>query len=157
MKTACIEKDAALGGTCLNVGCIPSKALLQSTEYYDLLHSHLAEQGITFDHLSYDFSKMMRRKEDVVKNLVDGLAHLFKRHHVEHINGRARFVDPHTLEISQNNEKQQISAEYFIIATGSEPASLPFLPFDEKQIVSSTGALALSSVPKSLLVVGAGP
>lgn len=156
MKTACVEKSPTFGGTCLNVGCIPSKAMLQSTEYYDLLHSHMAEQGITFDHLNYDFSKMMHRKEEVVKTLVEGIGHLFKRHGVEPIRGSARFLDAHTLEVVQNGQKQQVTADNFIIATGSEPVALPFLPYDEKQIVSSTGALALPVVPKSLLVIGAG-
>lgn len=156
LSTGCIEKNATVGGTCLNVGCIPSKALLQSTEYYDLLHRHLAEHGVAFDHLSYDFSKMMRRKEEVVKSLVDSVAHLLKRHHVTLIKGTARFLDAHTLEICDDKEKRKVASNNFIVATGSEVAALPFLPIDEQRVLSSTGALALQAVPGSLLVIGAG-
>lgn len=156
LKTVCIEKGSTLGGSCLNVGCIPSKALLQSSEYYELLKHRLGPHGLSFDHLNCDFSKMMKRKEEVVKGLVDGIPLLFKRHKVDQVMGSARFIDAHSLEISNDGKKQTVSADYFLIATGSEPIALPFLPFDEKQVLSSTGALALESVPKSLLVIGAG-
>ncbi len=155
-KTACVEKSQTLGGTCLNVGCIPSKALLQSSEYYELVAHNLDSHGLSFDHLNIDFSKMMKRKDDIVKSLVESVGHLFQRNQVNRLIGSARFLDPHTLEISKDQEKQKISADHFIIATGSEPTPLPFLPFDEKQILSSTGSLALATVPKSLLVIGAG-
>lgn len=155
-KTACVEKDRTLGGTCLNVGCIPSKALLQSTEYYEWLLKSSKDHGIHAKDISLDFKTMMKRKEEIVSGLVGGVGLLFKQNKVTHLPGEARFIDPHTLEIKSGNESKRITAEHFIIATGSEPIALPFLPFDEKRVVSSTGALSLPTVPKKLLVIGAG-
>lgn len=152
LKTACVEKDKTLGGTCLNVGCIPSKALLQSTEYYHLLKHDGDTHGISYKGLSFDFKKMMDRKDGVVKGLTQGIAALFNKNKIDRIEGVASFVDPHTIEV--NGEK--ISGSHFILATGSEPVELPFLPFDEEKVVSSTGALSLKNVPKKMLVIGAG-
>jgi len=152
MKTACIEKESTLGGTCLNVGCIPSKALLQSSEYYALMEHDAATHGLEMEGLSYDFPKMMERKNHVVKGLTDSIAMLFKKNKIERIEGKAHFVDEHTVQVND----QAVAAKHIIIATGSEPIELPFLPFDEKRILSSTGILSLSNVPKKLLVIGAG-
>lgn len=155
-KTVCIEKMDTLGGTCLNVGCIPSKALLQSSEYYELLNTSAKEHGIESQGISFDLSQMMKRKELIVKGLVEGVASLLKGNRVERVIGEARFKDPHTVEVDNGKEIRTIQADFIIIATGSESISLPFLPFDEKGIVSSTGALSLKEVPKRMVVVGAG-
>jgi len=152
LKTACVEKSKPLGGTCLNVGCIPSKSLLQSSELYWLLRNKAQEHGIHATELSYDFTHMMQRKDKVVKGFNDGIAALFKKNRIDRFEGEASFLNPQTLKIAG----QEVSARHFIIATGSEPIPLPFLPFDEEKILSSTGALALKKVPKKLIVVGAG-
>lgn len=134
LKTACIEKNKTLGGTCLNVGCIPSKVLLHDSEH------------------SSDFAKMMQRKTQVVAGFTGGVEFLFKKNKIDWIQGAAKLESPQTISVNGQN----IEAKNIILATGSEPVSLPFLPFDEKKILSSTGALALPFVPKKLLVVGAG-
>lgn len=152
LKTACVEKRTTLGGTCLNVGCIPSKALLQSTEYYDLIAKKAEKHGIHIKEKKLDFDRMMARKEEVVKGLVDGIAVLFKKNKITRIEGVASFTATHEIEV---NEKKY-SAQNFIIATGSEPVELPFIPFDEEKIVSSTGALCFKKIPKTLAVIGGG-
>lgn len=134
LKTACIEKDKTLGGTCLNVGCIPSKVLLHDSEF------------------STDFAQMMGRKREVISGFTTGIEGLFKKNQVDWISGHATLKEPHLIAVGGKT----IEAKTIILATGSEPVSLPFLPFDEKKIVSSTGALSLPQVPKKLLVVGAG-
>jgi dihydrolipoamide dehydrogenase len=155
-KTVCIEKSETLGGTCLNVGCIPSKALLQSTEYYDFLVKDSKVHGIEAKEISSNLSQMMQRKLAVVKGLVDGVAGLFKRNGVARMQGTARFESLHEIEVVNGEQKEMIEGDHIILATGSEPIALPFLPFDEKIIVSSTGALSLPAVPKRLLVIGGG-
>lgn len=156
LKTACIEKDNTVGGTCLNVGCIPSKTLLHSTELYStLLHSG-AELGISCQNLQADFPQMMKRKTEVVTSLVNGIRGAFKKNKVTHIQGQASFIDEFRVQVTNGNEIQEIQADNFILATGSESIPLPFLPFDETHILSSTGALNLKSVPKKMIVIGAG-
>lgn len=152
MKVACVEKRHALGGTCLNIGCIPSKALLHSTELYATLKGHGAEHGIQTHHLSFDFPQSMKRKDKIVAGFTKGIEGLFKKNAIDWIQGEGRFQSPKILEVGS----ETFEAKSFIIATGSEPISLPFLPFDEKRVLSSTGALALDHVPKKLLVIGAG-
>lgn len=152
LKTACIEKSPTLGGTCLNVGCIPSKALLHSSEFYWNLQQHAEEHGIGVKGASLDFSKMMARKEKTVSGFTKGVEGLFKKNKIDWIKGHGRLAGPHTVDASG----QKLEAKSIILATGSEPIALPFLPFDEKKVLSSTGALTLSSIPKKLLVVGAG-
>ncbi|MCB1109633.1 MAG: dihydrolipoyl dehydrogenase [Chlamydiia bacterium] len=151
LKTACVEKDKTLGGTCLNVGCIPSKCLLQSSEmYFQLLHegkTHGIEATPTLN-----FSQMMKRKSEVVAGFNQGIQGLFKKNRITAIQGLATFKDPHTITV----EGKKYTAKNFILATGSEPTPLPFLPFDEEKVLSSTGALALKEVPKKMIVVGAG-
>lgn len=158
LKTACIDKRKTLGGTCLNVGCIPSKALLHSSEYFAWFHKNAEEHGIQGKGLSVDFSKMMNRKDKLVATLVDGIAGLFKKNHVAWIQGMARLTGSDKLEVLNElgTVVTTIHATHIILATGSEPTPLPFLPFDEKVILSSTGALSLPAIPKQLLVVGAG-
>jgi dihydrolipoamide dehydrogenase len=151
-KTACVEKDKTLGGTCLNVGCIPSKALLHSSELFASLGT-MEAQGIAVPKgATPDFSKMMARKAKIVSEFNQGVAYLFKKNQITHIQGAASLDSPTTVLV----EGKSYTAKYIILATGSEPIALPFLPFDEKKVLSSTGALGLSSIPKKLLVVGAG-
>lgn len=156
-KTVCIDSGAKLGGTCLNVGCIPSKSLLQSTELLSRLKTEGKENGIDYPNLSVNFPQMMARKKTIVNGLVDGIAGLFRKDKVTSLQGVAEFIDPHTLKVTgKNGSQQEITAAHFLISTGSEPIALPDLPFDERQVVSSTGALSLTAIPKRLLVVGGG-
>jgi dihydrolipoamide dehydrogenase len=151
LKTACVEKGA-LGGVCLNVGCIPSKTLLHATEsYYHLTHGG-KELGIEVDGVRFNFPQLMQRKAGVIKGFNEGIAGLFKKNKIAHIAGTAQFVSP--TEIMVGGERY--TSKYFIIATGSEPIPLPFLPFDERRVLSSTGALSLEKVPEKMVVVGAG-
>lgn len=152
LKTVCIDARETLGGTCLNVGCIPSKALLQSTLHYEFFQKHAKEHGIECDQPTINFTTLMSRKAKIVESLVTGIAGLFNRHKIDWIRGTARFKSPHELVVGE----ETIQAKNVIIATGSEPTPLPFLPFDEERIVSSTGVLTLKQIPKRLLVIGAG-
>ena len=156
LKTACIDKQEALGGTCLNVGCIPSKALLYTSELYDRLKREGASLGIVSPSTSCDLEAMMRRKEKIVSGFNAGIQGLFRKNKISFYCGAASLTAPHTVSVKTSKEALSLEGRFIVIATGSEPSSLPFLPFDEKQILSSTGALALKKIPKSLLVVGAG-
>lgn len=153
MKVACIEKRGALGGTCLNVGCIPSKALLYSSELYEKAQHEYADHGIKLSKIELDLKAMMKRKSEITTGLNKGIEGLFKKNKVTYIQGFASFVNDNTIKIDQD---QQISAKNIIIATGSEIMSLPGIEIDEEIIVSSTGALSLNSVPKKMIVVGGG-
>ncbi len=152
LKTACIEKRDTLGGTCLNVGCIPSKTLLHSSELYWRIKKEGKSLGILSDTLSFDWDLMQERKGKVIQSLNEGVAGLFKKNKVVKIVGQATFISPQLLKVGD----KEISSRFFILATGSEPTPLPFLPFDEEKVLSSTGALALKKVPKRLAVIGAG-
>ncbi|MEK6734760.1 MAG: FAD-dependent oxidoreductase, partial [Pseudomonadota bacterium] len=156
MKVACIEKRGALGGTCLNVGCIPSKALLYSSELYEKTNHELADHGIKISKAELDLSIMMKRKEDVVSSLNKGIEGLFKKNKVAYFKGLGSFVNNTTIKITGDEGEKQISAKNIIIATGSEVMSLPGIEIDEEKIISSTGALALKSVPKKMIVIGGG-
>ena len=157
LKVACIEKRSTLGGTCLNVGCIPSKALLHSTELYSEAKHDFAKHGIECGKLSFDLSKIMARKDSVVSDLTKGIEGLFKKNKVQHLQGSASFMAANTLEITKaDGSKQQLQAKHIIIATGSEVAALPGVTIDEDKIVSSTGALSLKQVPEELVVIGGG-
>lgn len=153
LKTACVEKEKTFGGTCLNIGCIPSKALLESTAHYAFLTRHAKEFGILCESCKVDFSQFMRKKQEAVSASTAGVEYLFKKNRIDSIIGKARFINPTTLEIDQ---KQRVEAKNIIVATGSEPITLPFLPIDEKTIVTSTGALRLEKIPKEMIVVGGG-
>jgi dihydrolipoamide dehydrogenase len=155
-KTVCIEKRKTLGGTCLNVGCIPSKALLQSTEVLQFINKHAGEHGVNVGKTKADFPAMMRRKEEVVKGLTDGVQGIFKRHNIDWVHGEAKLTGHHQVQVKTDKGEENITARHILLATGSEPIALPFLPFDEKNIVTSTGALALESIPEKMVVVGAG-
>ena len=155
MKVACIEKEATLGGTCLNIGCIPSKALLNSSNKYMEFKTHAEEHGIKTGKVDLDLSKLMQRKNNIVKQLTAGIGFLFKKNKITHLNGTASFVDKQTIKIKSSKELT-LSAKNFIIATGSSSMERPGITVDEKQIVTSTGALSLSAVPKTMLVIGGG-
>lgn len=151
LKVACIEKDPFFGGTCLNCGCIPSKTLLHSSHLFSLLKQDGKSLGITGD-FSLDFTTMMQRKTEVITTFRAGIASLFKKHKVESIAGVASLVSPNKVSVKD----QEIESKAILLATGSRPKDLPFLPCDEKTILSSTGALNLSRVPPRLVVIGAG-
>ena len=156
MKVACIEKEPSLGGTCLNIGCIPSKALLNSSEKFVEISNHAAEHGIKTSKIDLDLNVLMDRKTKIVKKLTTGIGFLFKKNKITHSPGMASFVDKNTISIKNGKNEITASAKNFIIATGSSSIEIPNIPVDEKQIVSSTGALSLSKIPKSLLVIGGG-
>ncbi len=157
MNVACVDKRTTLGGTCLNVGCIPSKALLNASEkYYQAASGDLAELGIGVGQVKLDLKAMMASKDNIVSGLTGGIDHLFKKNKVTRLVGTACLKEQGVVEVSQGKSKNSYRAEKILIATGSEPTSLPNVTIDEKQIVSSTGALSLSKVPKSLVVIGAG-
>ena len=165
LKTVCIDAgtnpkgEPALGGTCLNVGCIPSKALLESSEHYARLAHGLVAHGIAVDGARIDVAQMLARKDKVVARSTAGITFLFKKNKVEWKPGRARFVsggETVMLEIGRGTEREQLVARQVIIASGSVPADLPLFPVDGDRIIDSSGALALAEVPKRLAVIGAG-
>jgi len=157
MKTACIDARTTPGGTCLNIGCIPSKALLQSSEKFAEAGHKLAEHGIKLGDISLDLPAMMARKDKVVETLTRGVEFLFRKNKVDWLKGRARIAAPGRLAIGTGDgAAQEVEAKHIVIATGSESTPLPGLAIDEQRIVSSTGALALPQVPERLAVVGGG-
>jgi dihydrolipoamide dehydrogenase len=156
MKVAVVEKRATHGGTCLNVGCIPSKALLHASEAYSEAGHGFAEMGIKVKP-ALDLPAMLAFKDQGVKGNVDGVAFLLKKNKIDHFHGTGRIAGPGKVEVTFiNGEKQAVEAKSIAIATGSEVASLPGISIDEKRILSSTGALSLPEVPKRLVVIGAG-
>jgi dihydrolipoamide dehydrogenase len=155
MKVACIEKEPSLGGTCLNVGCIPSKALLDSSELYHQAKHSFAKHGIKGD-VSLDLPAMMTRKDDVVTGLTKGIAGLFKKNKVDHIRGTGRVAGAGKVIVKSSDGEKSLNAKNVLIATGSAPIQLPSIPFDGKNVISSTEAIALTEVPKKLAVIGAG-
>lgn len=156
LKTVIIERDQELGGTCLRVGCIPSKTLLASTHLFHTISHGLKDHAITVKEPSIDYPVLQQKKESVVKGLTSAVRTLLERTKVDIVIGTASFIGPNTIEVNKGGEVSKITAKNFIIATGSKPITLPFLPFDEKIVLSSTGCLALQKPPKSLIVVGAG-
>jgi dihydrolipoamide dehydrogenase len=157
MKTALIERYNTLGGTCLNVGCIPSKALLDSSEhYYNATHT-FTEHGIDIKDLKVNFKQMIKRKGDVVKQTCDGINFLMKKNKITVFNGHGSFVNKNTIEIVSADEKKvQIESAKTIVATGSKPSSLPGIEIDKKRVITSTEALELTEVPKHLIIIGGG-
>ena len=157
LKTACIEKYATYGGTCLNVGCIPSKALLDSSEhYYNASHAFKAH-GINLDNLSLDMAQMMKRKTEVVAKNTAGISFLFKKNKIDGYQGIGSFKDKNTISIKKpDGTTTEITGKNIIIATGSKPSSLPFIQIDKKRIITSTEAISLSEVPKHLVLIGGG-
>lgn len=165
LSTACVEgwlnedEQPALGGTCLNVGCIPSKALLDSSHHYAFLKQEGAEHGINSSGVTFDVHRMIERKSKIVKTLTQGIAGLFKKNGVEWLQGFGRLQADKQVEVTPtagDTEAYSITGEHIIIATGSVPAAIPPAPVDNRQILDSTGALALTEVPRTLGVIGAG-
>jgi dihydrolipoamide dehydrogenase len=157
LKTACIEKYATYGGTCLNVGCIPSKALLDSSEHYYNASHAFKTHGINLDNLSLDMAQMMKRKTEVVGKNTSGISFLFKKNKIDGIQGIGSFKDKNTISIKKpDGSVQEITGKNIIIATGSKPSSLPFIQIDKKRIITSTEALTLTEVPKHLILIGGG-
>jgi dihydrolipoamide dehydrogenase len=156
-KTAIIEKYDTLGGTCLNVGCIPSKALLDSSEHFLNARDHFKEHGIDIPQVKVNLPQMIARKQGVVKSNVDGIAFLMKKNKIDVLKGTGSFVDKNTIKITGNDGKETtVTTDKVIIATGSKPTPLPFAPFDKKRIISSTEALELKEIPKHMIVIGGG-
>lgn len=157
MKVALVERYSALGGTCLNVGCIPSKALLDSSEYYYSAKKHFAAHGIKVTGLDVDWPQMLKRKDKVIADTVSGIRYLMNKHGITVFEGHGSFVDATTIAVAKNaGTDEQIETRHAIIATGSKPADLPFAPIDKKRIISSTEALALTAIPGEMVVIGGG-
>src|SRR6516162_8256945 len=157
LKTAIVEKDKELGGTCLNIGCIPSKALLTSSDHFVFVQKEAGKHGINIDNVALDLAKMLQRKDKVVKTLTGGVRALMKTNKVTTFEGLGTITAPGKVSIkSSNGETQEIETKNIVIATGSVPAELPFAKFDGKTIVSSTEALCFTEPPKKLVVIGAG-
>ncbi len=157
LKTLCVEKQKNLGGTCLNVGCIPSKAMLEiSHKYHDANHQ-FEKLGINISRPKIDVNKLIQNKNEIISGLTAGISGLFKKNKVSHIQGHAKFISKNQIEVTKNDGSKEIfSAKNFVIATGSEVAKLPNVEIDEKIIISSTGALELQKVPQKMIIIGAG-
>ncbi|HJO76010.1 MAG TPA: dihydrolipoyl dehydrogenase, partial [Pelagibacteraceae bacterium] len=156
LKTACIESRATLGGTCLNVGCIPSKSLLNLSENFIKAKKIFSSVGIEIEGLALNLSKMMKTKEKSVTVLTKGIEFLFKKNKVTHIKGQASFKSNNEIIVQEKNSQKIYKANHIIISTGSIPISLPGIKIDEKIIVSSAGALSFNKVPKELVIIGGG-
>jgi dihydrolipoamide dehydrogenase len=155
-SVVCVEMDKTLGGTCVNVGCIPSKALLQSSEHYEFTRLHAAEHGFTVGDLKLDLSRMLKRKEEVVASNTKGLEFLFKKNKITWAKGKGTLHAGNIVAVEQKDGITPYQAKHVIIATGSVPVQLPFLPFDEERILSNEGALRIPKVPGHLIVIGGG-
>ncbi|MGB6230319.1 MAG: dihydrolipoyl dehydrogenase [Litorimonas sp.] len=155
LKVACVETRQTLGGTCLNVGCIPSKSLLHATELYETAEDEFEAMGMSAS-VTADVPKMIEAKDKVVTGLTQGIEYLFKKNKVDHIHGFGKIVGKGTVEVSNDEGTKTYEAKNIVVATGSEVATLPFIEIDEEKIVSSTGALDLQSVPKDMIVIGGG-
>jgi dihydrolipoamide dehydrogenase len=156
LKTACIESRGALGGTCLNVGCIPSKSLLNLSENFNKAKKDFNQQGIEIDGIKLNIEKMMSNKNKSVQVLTKGVEFLFKKNKVTYIKGKGVLLSKHDVVVYDKNKKTNYKSKNIVIATGSEVASLPGIEINEKNIISSTGALSLNKVPEKLVVIGGG-
>lgn len=155
-KTVIIEKYDTLGGTCTNVGCIPTKALLDSTHHYSEAQHQFNEHGIKLDHIELDFSQMYRRKADVVSKNTGGLDFLMSKNNITRLQGTAGFINNSTIRVVNGSEVKEITARYYIIATGSKPSTIPGVNIDKKRIITSTEALSLKEKPESMVIIGGG-
>ena len=156
LKTACVESRGTLGGTCLNVGCIPSKSLLNLSESYHKAQKDFDSQGIEFSGLKLNLGKMMANKNKSVQVLTKGIEFLFKKNKVTYIKGKGVLFSKNDVVVYEGEQKTSYKSKHIVIATGSSPSSLPGIEIDEENIVSSTGALALKEVPKNFIVIGGG-
>ena len=156
LKTAVVEKESTLGGTCLNIGCIPSKALLDSSEHFVFMKEDAAKHGIKVNY-ELDLSTMMKRKTNIVQDLTKGISFLLKKNKVQLFHGFGKITSSRSLDVVQENgQTQQVNTKSIVMASGSVSIELPFLKFDGEKVISSTEALSLSHVPKHLLVIGGG-
>ena len=156
LKTACVESRGALGGTCLNVGCIPSKSLLNLSENFHKAKKDFNQQGIEIEGIKLNIEKMMLNKNKSIQVLTKGVEFLFKKNKVTYIKGKGVLFSKNDIVVYENNKKTNYKTKNIVIATGSDVASLPGIEIDEKNIISSTGALSLNKVPKKLTVIGGG-
>ena len=157
LKTACVERYKTLGGTCLNVGCIPSKALLHASEKYEEAKDHFATFGIKVTGLSVDLKAMLAEKDKAVGELTGGIDFLFKKNKITRFEGFGKIIDANTVEVMPAKGKaEKITTKNIIIATGSDVAQLPGVEIDGKTVVTSTEALSLPKIPKHLVVIGGG-
>ena len=156
-NVVCVEMDRTLGGTCVNVGCIPSKALLESSEHFEFAKLHATEHGFTVGALKLDLDRMLKRKDDVVAQNTRGIEFLFRKHGIIWAHGRGVLRPGNVVDVTGvDGNVTSYEARHVIVATGSVPVELPFLTFDEERVVSNVGALRLSEVPKRLVVIGGG-
>ncbi len=158
-STVCVEMEKTLGGTCVNVGCIPSKALLNSSEHFEFMKTHAADHGIGTGDITLDLAKMLKRKDDVVGQNTRGVEFLFRKNKITWARGRGTLKAGNVVEVAggpPDNNITTYQAKHVIIATGSVPVELPFLKFDEERILSNVGALKIPEVPKHLVVIGGG-
>ena len=156
MKTAIVERYNSLGGTCLNVGCIPSKALLDSSEHYHNAAHSFKEHGISTGSLKADLKQMIVRKNDVVEKTVGGIDFLMKKNKIDVYHGHGSFKDKNTVLVKKGKGEETISTDKVIIATGSKPSALPFIKIDKKRVITSTEALNLTTLPKHMIIIGGG-
>ena len=157
LTTVCVEMDATLGGTCVNVGCIPSKALLTSSEHYEFARLHAAEHGVRLEGVSVDLETMLKRKDSVVAQNTKGIEFLFRKNKIEWAKGRGTLKPGNVVDVTAaDGTTAAYQAKHVIIATGSVPIELPFLKFDEERILSNTGAIRIPEVPRHLIVIGGG-
>ena len=156
LKTACVESRGALGGTCLNVGCIPSKSLLNLSENFHKAKKDFNQQGIEIEGIKLNIEKMMSNKNKSIQVLTKGVEFLFKKNNVTYIKGKGVLFSKNDIVVYENDKRNSYKAKNIVIATGSEVASLPGIDIDEKNIISSTGALSLKQVPKKLAIIGGG-
>jgi len=156
LKTAIIERYSTLGGTCLNVGCIPSKALLDSSEHYHQAAHQFAEHGIQLSNLKVDFKQMVNRKRGVVEQTTKGIDFLMKKNKIDVHTGHGSFKDKNTIVVDNGDKPYELQTDKTIIATGSKPATLPFIEIDKKRVITSTEALELEAIPKTMIVIGGG-
>jgi dihydrolipoyl dehydrogenase len=157
LSTVCVEKDKTLGGTCVNVGCIPSKAMLQSSEHYEFLRTHAADHGLVVGEMRVDLARMLKRKDDVVTQNTKGLEFLFKKNKITWAKGLGTLERNNVVSVKgEDGTTTSYQAKHVIIATGSEPIALPSLEFDEERVLSNIGALRIPEVPKHLIVIGGG-
>ncbi|HEV7992083.1 MAG TPA: dihydrolipoyl dehydrogenase [Gemmatimonadaceae bacterium] len=155
--TVCVEMDKTLGGTCVNVGCIPSKALLNSSEHFEFMRQHAAEHGITAGEVRIDVAQMLKRKDDVVGQNTRGIEYLFRKNKITWAKGRGTLRAGNLVDVAgADGSTTTYEAKHVIIATGSVPIELPFLTFDEQRVLSNVGALTIPEVPKHLIVIGGG-
>jgi len=155
LKVCCVEKSTTLGGTCLNIGCIPSKSLLHASQAYDQAKNY-ETMGISFSDVSFDLNKIMQSKDDSINKLTGGVNFLFKKNKITHKKGFAKIINNNEVEVSNNTNSELVRAKNIVIATGSEPSIPSEVLIDEKNILSSTGALSLDKVPSHLVIIGAG-